>query len=44
MQVVWELMAFVTGVSLALGAARLFLGAFLTVAFGRQPWSPTGRS
>ena len=44
MQVVLELMAFVTGATLALATARLVLGAFLTVAFGRHPWSSIGRS
>lgn len=44
MQVALELMAFVTGATLALAAARLVLGAFLTIAFGRQPWSSTGQS
>jgi hypothetical protein len=37
MQVALELMAFGVGAGLALVAARLVLGAFLTMAFGREP-------
>ena len=36
MQVALEMISFAAGVALALVAARLVLGAFLTIAFGRQ--------
>ena len=36
MQVALEVVSFAGGVALALVASRLVLGAFLTIAFGRQ--------